>query len=112
MTDETSPQQQLRPEARTRPTIAQRATSWAAWHAGELAAVGLPSAGAAMVSPWFWVLTAAATATWAGHETQQRRHRQQMLAAPDHPAVPAVPAASETTEDAESEITPDEVRHA
>src|SRR5699024_6134295 len=72
MTDETSPQQQPRPEARTRPTIAQRATSWIAWHAGELAAVGVPSLGAATVHPLLWVLTAGAGAAWGTHEYRQQ----------------------------------------
>jgi hypothetical protein len=50
--------------------------TWAAWHAAELSALGIPSAMALTVSAWFWAVTAASGAGWAVHEVRQQHRRR------------------------------------
>ena len=67
--------------------------TWVTWHAGELAALGIPSVLALTVSAWFWAVAAVGGAGWAAHEIrqQQRRHalnpsnRQQVTSTHDTP---------------------------
>lgn len=81
----------------------EQVTRWVAWHAAELAALGVPAVLAVTVSAWFWAVVVVAGAAWAVHEVRQQRRRRtlhtaktQQLSNPspsspdtDHPADPA-----------------------
>ena len=54
--------------------------TWAAWHTGELAALGLPSVLAVTVSTWFWAVAALGGAGWAAHELHQQQRRRALTA--------------------------------
>lgn len=51
-------------------------TAWVAWHAAELAALGIPSVLAMTVSVWFWAVAALSGAGWATHEIRQQHRRR------------------------------------
>ena len=55
--------------------------TWVTWHAGELAALGLPSVLAVTVSAWFWAVAAVGGAGWAAHELRQQHRRRALIAA-------------------------------
>ena len=99
------------------PSRGTRAASWIAWHAGELAAVGIPAGLALTVSGWIWLVAAVTAGTWAVHEARQIRQRNALLASSMRPAVTASDDEdNDDSVDAEASDEPvaseNEVRHA
>lgn len=68
------------------PTRTDQVVSWLGWHFFELAAV-LVSAGLAVtVTRWLWLLTAAVTAGWIGHEVRDAQEQAAVKAGRELPA--------------------------
>ncbi|MBA8827097.1 hypothetical protein FHX42_004481 [Saccharopolyspora lacisalsi] len=97
-------------------STARAVASWIAWHAGELAAVGIPAVAALTLSAWLWGLVALAGGVWAAHEIRQVR-QQRALVAELRPAVSGRTTGQEngeTTEEAaetEQDVIEGQVRH-
>ncbi len=93
----------------------QRVAGWAAWHAGELAAVAGPSLFALAVTPWAWVATAVTGGAWALHEVRQAGARRALHAEQTTEDAPVTSTNTAESGASEHEQTEDEaeieVRH-
>lgn len=75
-------------------------TRWVAWHAAELAALGVPALLAITVSAWFWAVAAVAGAGWAVHELRQQRRRKRLQTAKTHQLTHPSPSTPDTNSSA------------
>lgn len=71
-------------------------TRWVAWHAAELAALGVPALLAITVSTWFWAVAAVAGIGWAVHEVRQQRRRKRLHTAKTHQVTHHSPSQPDT----------------